>query len=296
MASNLRAKAQSARAHYDLTNYILPKLNILQGARLRIAYDDVPADSLVTITDHFEQDGKLSVKVNSADKQFVVPISSIHKYTHPTERTNEGFSYEDRVISIAHSVGIMKTEKTAGCSMAPDAIFYAADGTSYQVELKNGFRAIGGQTVLHHNGEWQLSPRCLEKFPRYAECIRNATVNGEAFLDVLNDRARNGEDAYISSDWMDMSPVLAFQRDKGTDIFHVEGTGTYAISEKASFLPLPEGKVCLRARKKHPGTITVQIDFKVFEKSSVHFDLLTESGLREVMTTYFGYDHDHQRT
>jgi len=290
VSSNLRAKAQSARAHYDLTNYILPKLNIQNGARLRVERDGVAANSLVTITDHFERFGKLSVKINHSDKQIVVPISSICKYTHPTERTNEGFSYEDRVISIAHSVGIMKTEKTAGCSMAPDAIFYGVDGTSYQVELKNGFRAIGGQTVLHHNGEWELSPRCLEKFPRYAECIRNATVNGKPFLDELNYRARKGEDVFVSSDWLDMSPVLAFQRDKGTDIFHVEGTGTYAISDKANFLPFPTGKVCLRARKKHPRTITVQIDFKSFDPSTVHFDLLSEHGLREVMSAYFGYD------
>lgn len=296
MPSNLVAKSNSARGNYDLQKYIIPKLNVQDGATLRKAIPYVPAGAKGTIQSYFEHNGKFYVWVYFKEWHQVprsVVISHIEKDTTLNDRSSaDAFRYEERITKMAHSVGIMDDISSAGCSAKPDLILNHFNGEKYIVELKKNRSAIAGQMVLHLNPAtktWFIPERSRDKFPRFAQAVQAAPCNGQTLLDALNEQYKTTGDFRIKSDVMDMDALLAFQTDKRTDILHIEGTGTYRISDRMGELPLPQCTLTLRVRKKHHGTCTVVIDIKTIQKSNVHFDLLSIEGSNGVKHDYLGF-------
>lgn len=292
MGSKLTASVNSPRAEYDVKQYIDPFLSVPNGFRINRDFGPLKLDTLFTAHRRIIHNGKFCLDLSTENLGIILPISAVHK-NRDGKKTNYGISYEATCVGNLITCGLMQGE-AAGCSSRPDCNFIHFDGESYNGELKLSQRAVVGQTVLHHSQEWGISSKGEAKFPLFSACIKNATVDGKPFLNVVNEvagRPTGGkvltEDVY--SDLLGIEPLLAFQSDKANHIMHFEDMGTFSVSPLISWLPNPSGTMFLRARNKHPGTITIQAHIKTMEKSSVKFDMKTKEGVEYVKRTYFGY-------
>lgn len=299
MATRLTAKFDSDVAQYHLLQYVIPKIGTENAARIGITVDEFPSGSLCTILDHFVCDNKICVHASFGSIIKSFPISRLQKFKDDTEKKlSEGFTLERIANNHAKELGITDRD-SAGCNKGADLELIHNDGTLLNIELKNGKSSMGGQITLYQkdNNEWYIPSEREVEFPQYANCVRAATYDGENFLDVVNRRVRHGINEYISSDIMDFGACHAFQSDKGVDVFHMEGWGTYAISEKGRSLGLetPSGRIAIRLRRKHGKAVAV-VDFKEIEPSQVHWNLHSIDGLRKVKYDFLRYTETEKIT
>ena len=294
MAVHLVAKSDSETAQYHLRQYVVPKIGKPNAARITNSIDNVPSNSLCTLLNHFIYKNKIWVEASFDGTCKKFPISSLHKFTHSTDKISEGFVLENIASNNALQVGIMK-KAAAGCAKGADLELIHSSGKLLNVELKKGMSSIGGQMTLYQNEnlEWYIPSNREAEFPGYSEVIRNATHGSESFLNAINSRAKLGKNEYISSDLMHVEACLAFQRDKGVDVFHMEGKGTYAVSSFAASMGLPSlsGTVQLRLRRKHKKAV-ICVDFKNIEKSEVHWNFHELNGVKEIKYGWLSYNQN----
>lgn len=267
---------------------IEPKIGIENAFTVVSNYKTLNAGDAVTAQSWTVQNDKYCVVL---DNGVPLPISKLEKPLH----SNKGLKFETTIANKARAAGILSGEP-AGCSESVDCSLLTFNGEEVKMEIKDSARVVGGQTVLHFdNGHWIIPEKTREKYPTFAACVESATCEGTPLLQVVNERVKpfpkgeRPEGVSINSDDMDLTPSVLFLQSKGVDLLHIQGRGTYRISDLFPSLPVPTGYCRIRVRRKHRGTITAQVDFKHIEPSPVHFDFFSEDGMKNIKESYLGY-------